>query len=164
MRNHSPWRRAWDRLYAVLTPGAWPARLAWTWGAHRGIAIERQTVVISHCAARRETLRVAFASDFHAGPATPWPLIENGVEAVRGLRPHLLLLGGDFVSVNPHDAERLAPLLGSIDAPLGRYAVLGNHDYWAGARIVETHLRGAGIEMLTNRSVTLLATLQRRSL
>ena len=65
---------------------------------------------------RSETLRVAFASDFHAGPATPWPLIENGVETIRELRPHVLLLGGDFVSINPHDAERLAALLENIEA------------------------------------------------
>jgi predicted MPP superfamily phosphohydrolase len=46
-------------------------------------------------------------------------------------------------------------VLGKVHAPLGRFAVLGNHDHWAGAAIVVRHLEDAGIEMLTNRAVAL---------
>ena len=104
--------------------------------------------------AERE-LRIAFGSDFHAGAATPWPLIENAVDRLNSMRADVLLLGGDFVSIVPDSAGRVARLLSTVHAPLGRFAVLGNHDHWAGASTVVRHLEGAGIEMLTNRAVTL---------
>ena len=71
------------------------------------------------------------------------------------LRADLLLLGGDFVSIDPRGAGRLAHLVGGVHAPLGRFAVLGNHDHWAGASTVVAHLQNAGIEMLTNRATGL---------
>lgn len=70
-------------------------------------------------------------------------------------KPDLLLLGGDFVCLRPEFAERVAGRLGEIPAPLGRYAVLGNHDLWAGGPRIVTALESAGIEMVTNRQVRL---------
>jgi uncharacterized protein len=117
--------------------------------------VEEHTILVPGAAASRSRLRIAFASDFHAGPATPWPLIETAIARLDALRPDLLLLGGDFVSIHPETAGRLADLLATVHAPLGRFAVLGNHDYWAGASIVVAHLEKAGIQMLTNRAVDL---------
>jgi predicted MPP superfamily phosphohydrolase len=101
------------------------------------------------------TLRIAFASDIHAGPATPWPLIEAAVEKLDALQADLLLLGGDFVSIDSSGTRRVAHLLEKVHAPLGRYAVLGNHDHWAGAAAVTSYLAGAGIDVITNRAVGL---------
>jgi uncharacterized protein len=47
--------------------------------------------------------------------------------------------------------------LAKAPAPLGRYAVLGNHDYWADGPAIVGMLERSGIEMLTNRSVRLPA-------
>ena len=155
VRNYPPWRWMWDRAYAAVTPADWPARLAWAvrpWT----VGVERHTIV-TRALGSAHSLRVVFASDFHAGPATPWPLIERSVEVVRDLRPDLLLFGGDFISHHPSDAPKLARLLGSLEAPLGRYAVLGNHDYWSDAAAVITALERVGISMLTNRGVALPA-------
>jgi hypothetical protein len=68
-----------------------------------------------------------------------------------------LLLGGDFVSVRASYIDRLAPLLAAIDAPFGKFAVLGNHDLRADHRLVVTSLERAGIRMITNQHVTLAA-------
>jgi uncharacterized protein len=100
-------------------------------------------------------LRIAFASDFHAGPMTPDRVFENAVERLSAAGPDLLLLGGDFVSLRARDAGALVERLAAVPAPLGRYAVLGNHDRWTDAAAVEAHLRHAGIEVLTNRSIRL---------
>jgi hypothetical protein len=62
----------------------------------------------------------------------------------------LLLLGGDFVSLRADDARWLIKLLAQIPAPLGRFAVLGNHDYWTDAPAIVEQLRSAGIRVLTN--------------
>lgn len=119
------------------------------------IVVEEHRIFVGGAVPPGASLRIAFASDFHAGPATPWPVIEAGVATLESLRPDLLLLGGDFVSLDPREAARLARLLGTVRAPLGRFAVLGNHDHWSGGPAVVAHLQNAGIEMLTNRSIGL---------
>ncbi|HYC32377.1 MAG TPA: metallophosphoesterase, partial [Gemmatimonadales bacterium] len=72
-------------------------------------------------------------------------------------RPDLVLFGGDFVGTDAHAIGELAPLLGEVPAPLGRYAVLGNHDWWTDAAIVAGGLEAAGVTLLLNRSVRLPA-------
>jgi hypothetical protein len=73
------------------------------------------------------------------------------------LRPDILLLGGDYVTASPRFIEPLAALLGQVPAPLGRYAVLGNHDLWAGDEPIIAALEAAGITVLVNRSQQLPA-------
>lgn len=86
---------------------------------------------------------------------TPQPLLERAVARLTDAKADLLLLGGDFVSLRAEYARDLASRLATVPAPLGRYAVLGNHDYWADAAAVEKHLRRVGIEVLSNRNVRL---------
>ena len=105
-------------------------------------------------------LRVAFASDFHAGPTTDPEILRRACEALRAVEPDLLLLGGDFVSLDVHQIDWLAPLLARVNAPLGRFAVLGNHDHWYGADHIVRTLEAEGIEMLTNRNRRLAAPFQ----
>jgi uncharacterized protein len=97
-------------------------------------------------------LTAAFASDFHAGPTTSPELLRQACDALRLASPDILLLGGDFVSLDVRQIDWLAPLLGDIPAPLGRYAVLGNHDWWNGADHIARRLEAAGVELLTNRN------------
>src|SRR5262249_12012097 len=72
-----------------------------------------------------------------------------------------LLLGGDFVAFTPAEADSLAAELGRIPAPLGRFAVLGNHDWWAGGEEIARRLEASGIELLTNRNRRLAAPYDR---
>jgi predicted MPP superfamily phosphohydrolase len=64
-------------------------------------------------------------------------------------------LGGDFVTGRPTEMEWLARELGAIPAPLGRFAVLGNHDRWSDAGYVIECLEAAGIRVLMNANVRL---------
>ena len=103
-------------------------------------------------------VRVAFASDFHAGPVTNWRQIAAACDLLARAQPDVLLLGGDFVSINVGHVDEVATRLGAIPAPLGRFAVLGNHDYRHGrAGIVTRALELNGIEVLHNASVRLPA-------
>ena len=97
-------------------------------------------------------LRIAFGSDFHAGPTTHPDVLGAACEALADARPDLLLLGGDFVCTEATPIRKLASQLGAIRAPLGRYAVLGNHDWWTDAGLITRTLEEAGIQVVTNRN------------
>jgi predicted MPP superfamily phosphohydrolase len=154
VRNFSNWRWLWECAQRALTPTPWPAGVG-LWFRHSStVAIEAHELALPALPGGT-TLRIAFGSDFHAGPTTSEALLDAAIDALIAARGDVLLLGGDFVSLRATYAARLASRLADIPAPLGRYAVLGNHDYWADGPAIVGMLEQAGIELLTNRGVRL---------
>lgn len=133
-------------------------------GAPVAVHLEHHAIDVSTPLGGADTLRIAFAADFHVGPNTPEALLDSAIATLHDARADLLLLGGDFVSRRPDVAGPLARRLGQVPAPLGRFAVLGNHDYWTDAAVVARDLTDAGIELFTNRQVRLPAPFQQVSL
>jgi predicted MPP superfamily phosphohydrolase len=155
MRNYSRRTRLLEGTQRALTPVPWPSRIA-LWFRHSSrVAVEEHEIVTAAPLGGGRPLRIAFASDFHAGPMTPIELLDSAVAALAAAQADVLLLGGDFVSLKADYAPRLVSRLAEVPAPLGRYAVLGNHDYWADGPAVAGMLERAGIEMVINRSVRL---------
>jgi predicted MPP superfamily phosphohydrolase len=80
------------------------------------------------------------------------------VGRINALSPDLVLIAGDFVS-DKKLATRRYPLreavapLAALRAPLGRIAVLGNHDHWRDAPAARAALAAAGIRLLDNDAV-----------
>lgn len=144
-------------LDTFFRPGDWAARLAYHLGL-QGRLETTTTIVQPHGRAPRERpLRVAFASDFHAGATTSPRLLDKACKALDRLEPDVLLLGGDFVSVRASYIDRLAPRLAAIQAPFGKFAVLGNHDLRANSTHVISALEGAGVRVLSNERASLAA-------
>ncbi|WP_445354104.1 metallophosphoesterase [Microbulbifer sp. EKSA008] len=109
-------------------------------------------------------LRVAILADLHVGsPYKGRKSLQNLVEAVNKSQPDLILLPGDFVIqgvvggkfVRPEDA---AGILKELKAPMGVFAVLGNHDWWLDAARVEQSLESQGISVLEDKSVSLVSS------
>lgn len=71
------------------------------------------------------------------------------------LRPDLVVLLGDYVDSTVEAIHDLTPALSSLDARLGVFGILGNHDHWKGARIVQEAMERAGISILKNSGITL---------
>jgi len=117
-------------------------------------AVRRLSLTIEGWPRWSRPLRIAFLSDLHAGSHA------GDVERLRGivadaaaLLPDLVLHGGDFVNMQPFGGGRIPPrtiaaILGEIRAPLGAFAVLGNHDYTYGSDDVIAALREHGIVTL----------------
>jgi hypothetical protein len=78
---------------------------------------------------------------------------------VNAQNPDLVLVTGDFVCHSQLYLDQLTGLMGGFSAPV--IAVLGNHDYWAGADEVSLALRRAGVEVLRNQNTTLTVRGQR---
>ena len=106
-------------------------------------------------------LRIAALADIHA--CEPWmsaSRIADIVARTMQLRPDLIVLLGDYMEALG-DGYRSRALsvrewvepLAALRAPLGVYAVLGNHDWWFDAKAVRQGLTGAGIPVLENRAI-----------
>ena len=102
-------------------------------------------------------LRIAALADLHVGePYMGLARIAEIVAATNALNPDLVVLLGDyapssrrFVSAQV-PPEAMGGVLAGLRAPLGRYAVLGNHDYWNGVARWIAGLRAGGITVLQN--------------
>lgn len=98
-------------------------------------------------------VEVLHLTDVHLRGPGPW--VDRLCEIVAGLRPDLVALTGDVVTRGfqvPVADQFLAAL---PDAPLGRFAVLGNWEVWGGAPrgVWEAHLSRHGIPLLHDRWV-----------
>jgi predicted MPP superfamily phosphohydrolase len=155
-KHGRPIRNATERILNVALLGGRVAGLSYRLGGHGRVRVRRETVALAQGRLARP-LRVGFCSDFHAGPTTHPALFDDLLAAIEAERPDVLLLGGDYVSFDAANIAGLKTFLRAARAPLGTYAVIGNHDIWNGRAAVEAALHGAGIQVLVNRGVALPA-------
>jgi predicted MPP superfamily phosphohydrolase len=133
----------------VVLFGATGSMLAW--GAVRGRhAFELREVAVPIAGLPRalDGYAIAQISDIHTGTYVAERELEEGLARVREARADLVVVTGDIVDFD----ERFAPLIARKLADLaprdGVTAILGNHDYYAGADAVTRALRAAGVEVL----------------
>jgi hypothetical protein len=104
-------------------------------------------------------LRVALIGDLHAGaPFVDTAKVRRVVGLVNDAHVDLALVLGDLVIQGVRGGRFIPPEttareLGLIRAPLGVYAVLGNHDAWLDAPRVRRALEGADIVVLEDSAV-----------
>ena len=98
-------------------------------------------------------LLIAQISDLHVGPHTPRRFLAAVADGVMQAAPDLIVFTGDQVDDFPPDVEIFCEAFRSLDAPLGVFAVAGNHDIYAGWQPVRLGLEAGGIEVLENDAV-----------
>lgn len=135
---------------AVVLPAADSLFLEPHW-----IDVTRHNVPFSNWPPGRKPLAVAQLSDIHCGPYMDTAHVARAVALCNRLKPDLVALTGDFVHRGLGHIGPCAQELSKLTAPLGAFAVLGNHDHWEGASAVAAALSHAGVSMLTNRNVHL---------
>jgi predicted MPP superfamily phosphohydrolase len=106
-----------------------------------------------------QPLRVGVVADLHVGsPYIDMEKLRQVVARINTGRPDVIVLLGDYVIQGVMGGkfvppETLAAELAHLRAPLGVYAVLGNHDRWLDAPRVATALRAAGINVIDDAAV-----------
>jgi predicted MPP superfamily phosphohydrolase len=125
---------------------------------HVEIELKRLSPAFHNC-------RIAQLSDIHFQSFLPGSYVEHVVELTNAQQPDLVILTGDFVTAEvarrhrKQQAELAFPcgeILRRIAAPLGCFAVLGNHDYSTNGEIVTQALSSAGrVQVLRNRSAAI---------
>src|SRR5206468_2556811 len=105
-------------------------------------------------------LRVAHLTDIHVGRVTPYAIQKEAVALTNAQNPDLVVITGDFVCHSQLYLDQLTEIMRSFQVPV--VAVLGNHDYWAGAEEVRAALLRAHVEVLRNRHT--IVTLRQQKL
>ena len=100
-------------------------------------------------------LRIVMLSDLHVGPHTPVGHLRRIAEETERAKPDLIAFAGDQVDDYPRDVEVFEEYFGRLKAPLGVYAIPGNHDVYAGWPQVRRGLEDIGVKVLVNDAVAL---------
>jgi predicted MPP superfamily phosphohydrolase len=125
------------------------------------LEVNRYDLVLPRWPAEQDGLLVALLSDLHVGsPGNGLDKLEEIVRQVNRARPDVVLLAGDYVVTGVRGATPVPPsataaILRGLEAPLGVFAVLGNHDHWYGAEQVKGAFESVGIRVLENEVLEL---------
>jgi|APIni6443716594_1056825.scaffolds.fasta_scaffold21406_2 hypothetical protein len=117
--------------------------------------VKRIDFYINKKAGQMKTLHIAAASDIHMGTLVGARRTAKLVKMLNERNADVILLAGDIVD------EDLAPVIHNdlgrslvkLKAPMGVYAITGNHEYIGGAEAAVKYLETHGIQMLRDTSV-----------
>ena len=148
------WRRARVRRVCRgsqpldTTPHAVNIRMPFT---TTDLAIHRYEV--PHAKWHGDRLRIVHVTDLHVHPRIPLTYYQDALAAAAETGADIAVFTGDYISravALPKLRDVLRPI-----GKLGTYAVLGNHDFWAGAEGVSAAIRDAGIQLIKDNPVRL---------
>ena len=111
--------------------------------------LERVELRLARLPRELDGLRIGQLSDLHLGFRFAEENALWGLEQMQREAPDLVAITGDFTSFR-HTIPDIAALLRGLSAPLGVYAVPGNHDYWEGIDDVRAALAVVDIPLLRN--------------
>ncbi len=114
----------------------------------KDIHTERLVIETTKLPAGIDRLVIAQISDVHLGLINRHERFGPMIEAVRGADPDLFVVTGDLVDAQINHFPGLADMLREIKAKYGKYAVMGNHEYYAGPEKSLAFIHEAGLTML----------------
>jgi predicted MPP superfamily phosphohydrolase len=127
----------------------------WGYAGSKRLVVRRLDVRLPSLPPALEGLRIVQLSDHHVGPHTSPSHLRRVAEETKRAEPHLIAHTGDQVDDYPRDMEVFAKHFGDLKAPLGVFAIAGNHDVYAGWPAVKRGLERMGATVLVNHAVKL---------
>ncbi len=102
----------------------------------------------------KTALRIVQISDLHLGLLSDAGHLQRMVDDLNALQPDLIVITGDLVDMGSDGLDGSSAKLATLSARLGKYAVLGNHEAFAGIEASRAFIERAGFKLLSNAGVT----------
>jgi len=134
-------------IFLIITASA-------LWGVMEASRIRVESVVLSTSLLEpgSKSITVAQISDLHLGLIVGERKVIQVKQLLEGIAPDILVSTGDMVDGTAPHLDQLSVLFNSIEAPLGKFAVTGNHEYYAGLKESLDFHRRAGFKVLRGES------------
>lgn len=166
--------RSWDHIHSIRRHvkgsffGTMGFCTSWAVDIH---GLKRQWIEVNELDLQLNDLpeklkgkKIAHLSDLHCSKTVSKKYLQLCADKVNNLNPDMVVLTGDYVTYDPSGnyRKKVVDILSTIDAPLGIYACLGNHDYGVG-KFLKKHqdkaiykmmldMEDNGINLLRNKS------------
>jgi uncharacterized protein len=164
-RPHFDPRRGWFRrleraaslyLSRRIYPRVPGASIPYDRILRHGLTVADAEIALRGLGPGLDGVTLLFVSDVHAGPFLSQAALAEAFSRLRTLAPDVVIHGGDLASSNLEECLAHAGALRALSAPLGAFAVFGNHDHYTHdlPGIVALYER-CGIRVLDNDAVCL---------
>jgi uncharacterized protein len=122
-------------------------------GGH--FCINQRTIELDELPDELCGLKITHLSDPHIGELITPDHLPGIVDAANGLGGDLIAVTGDFIDYSNKVLPDVIAAMKKLQAPLGAYFVLGNHDYLDNASEVKRSFRQADLSLLLNTAIAL---------
>jgi predicted MPP superfamily phosphohydrolase len=119
------------------------------------IKIEKVTLAHEKIPSALNGIRIVQISDVHLGLIVRHKRLRKILEAVQKANPDILVSTGDLVDGQINKLEGLAEMLQNIKPVYGKYAVTGNHEFYAGLQDSLAFTQKAGFTILRNKGISI---------
>jgi uncharacterized protein len=119
------------------------------------IEVVRVRIVTDRLPASVPSVRIAQITDLHLGLIHRNGKAREVASIVAREQPDIFVSTGDLVDGQLDGVAELAEILRGIPAPRGKFAALGNHEYYAGIDRAIAFTRKSGFTLLRDESVTI---------
>ncbi len=99
-------------------------------------------------------IRIAQISDVHLGLLVREPRLSRILEKVTAASPDIFVSTGDLVDGQTDSLNGVGILLRDVKAPLGKYAITGNHEFYAGLDRSLEFMKQAGFHVLRGQGTS----------
>lgn len=117
--------------------------------------VSHYRVALPHLPKTLDGTRVVMLSDLHLGSQFGARWFSTLVDQVQALHPDLILLGGDIVEGHGPFDPGLKPVFARLRAPLGVFAVTGNHERFGDTRAAIKMTEAAGVQWLHDEMISI---------
>ncbi len=113
----------------MLVGGGLFGSLLYGFGNKYKYQLKRISLAFENLPSSFKGLKVIHISDIHSGSFTDKKAVKKGVEKIMKEKPDLILFTGDLVNNKADEMEDYMDVFNQLNAPMGVYSTLGNHDY-----------------------------------
>lgn len=121
----------------------------------KNIRTERITIRSPKIPESTGRLRIVQISDVHLGLIVRKERLEKILKEVKAAEPDLLVSTGDLVDGQINGLPGLAELLREINPRYGKFAITGNHEFYAGLKQAMDFTEKAGFTILRGKGLTI---------
>ncbi len=119
------------------------------------LCVERLTIKTSKLPAGVNKLAIVQISDLHLGIIVRGRTLDNVIDKIEKLKPDMIVSTGDLVDGVTMHIDYLAERLKKVHAIFGKFAIIGNHEFYGGLKNTLKFLEASGFTVLADRAVTL---------
>jgi predicted MPP superfamily phosphohydrolase len=91
--------------------------------------VRRKTITLPNLPKSFDGIQIGQLSDIHSGSFYNKTAVQGGVDLLMNEKPDVFLFTGDLVNNEATEFNNYFDVFNKIEAPLGSFSVLGNHDY-----------------------------------
>jgi predicted MPP superfamily phosphohydrolase len=129
--------------------------------------LRRETIYFPDLPEAFDGFTITQITDVHSGSFSNVAGVQKGLDLVNAQHSDVILFTGDLVNNQATEMDRWIPAFSALKAPMGKFSVLGNHDYgdyiqWETSQAKQANLQRLkqihaeiGFRLLLDESITL---------